>query len=143
MKIMSINAGSSSLKFSLFEMDDKSSIASGYFERVGLDGSFYTIKYNGEKIREEVEMPNHKRAVEILLDRLVSIGIIEDLNEIVGVGHRVAHGADKYKTSVLLTDEVIEDLRSLTDLAPLHVPANILGIEAVKEVLPDVPMVAV
>ena len=143
MKIMSINAGSSSLKFSLFEMDDKSSIASGYFERVGLDGSFYTIKYNGEKIREEVEMPNHKRAVEILLDRLVSIGIINDLKEISGVGHRVAHGADKYKSSVLLTDEVIEDLRSLTDLAPLHVPANILGIEAVKEVLPDVPMVAV
>ena len=82
MKIMSINAGSSSLKFSLFEMDDNSLIASGYFERVGLNDSFYTIKYNGEKIREEIDMPNHKVAVEVLLDRLVSIGIINDLKEI-------------------------------------------------------------
>lgn len=143
MKIMSINAGSSSLKFSLFEMDNQSLIASGYFERVGLDNSFYTIKYNGEKIREEVELPDHKKAVQVLLDRLISIGIINDLNEIEGVGHRVCHGADKYKESVIITDQVIEDLRGLVDLAPLHVPANILGIEAVKEVLPDVPMVAV
>ena len=137
MKIMSINAGSSSLKFSLFEMDNNEVIASGYFERVGLDNSFYTIKYNGEKIKEEIDLPNHKVAVEILLNRLVSIGIIEDLKEIKGVGHRLAHGATKYKSSVVITDEVIEDLRSLTDLAPLHIPANILGIEAVKKALPE------
>ena len=143
MKIMSVNCGSSSLKFSLFEMDNNTLIASGYFERVGLDNSFYTIKFNGEKIKEEIEMPNHKVAVEILLNRLIALNIIDDLNEIVGVGHRLAHGATKYKSSVLITDEVIEDLRSLTDLAPLHIPANILGIEAIKNVLPNVPMVGV
>ena len=143
MKIMAINAGSSSLKFSLFEMNTKECIASGYFERVGLDGSFYTIKYNGEKIREEVAMPNHTVAVEVLLDRLVSIGIISDLSEIEGIGHRLVHGADKYNTSVVITDEVVEDLRKFSELAPLHNPANILGIEAVKKALPNVPMVGV
>lgn len=143
MKIISINAGSSSLKFSLFEMTTKECIASGYFERVGLDGSFYTIKYKGEKIREEVAMPNHTVAVEILLDRLVSIGIINDLSEIEGVGHRLVHGADKYNRSVVITDEVIEDLRKYSELAPLHNPANILGIEAVRKALPNVKMVGV
>lgn len=143
MKIISINAGSSSLKFSLFEMATKECIASGYFERVGLDGSFYTIKYNGEKIREEVEMPNHTVAVEVLLDRLISIGIIKDLKEIDGVGHRLVHGADKYNKSVIITDEVVEDLKKYSELAPLHNPANILGIEAVKKALPNVPMVGV
>ena len=143
MKIISINAGSSSLKFSLFEMTTKECIASGYFERVGLDGSFYTIKYNGEKIREEVEMPNHTVAVEVLLDRLISIGIIKNLKEIEGVGHRLVHGADKYNKSVIITDEVVEDLKKYSELAPLHNPANILGIEAVKKALPNVPMVGV
>lgn len=143
MKIISINAGSSSLKFSLFEMTTKECIASGYFERVGLDGSFYTIKYNGEKIREEVEMPNHTVAVEVLLDRLISIGVIKDLKEIDGVGHRLVHGADKYNKSVIITDEVVEDLKKYSELAPLHNPANILGIEAVKKALPNVPMVGV
>ena len=143
MKIMSINAGSSSLKFSLFEMNTKECIASGYFERVGLDGSFYTIKYNGDKIREEVAMPNHTVAVEVLLERLISIGIISGLDEIDGIGHRLVHGGDKYKTSVMITDEVVEDLRKYSDLAPLHNPANILGIEAVRKALPNVPMVGV
>ena len=143
MKIMSLNAGSSSLKFSLFEMDNNTLIASGYFERVGLADSFYTIKYNGEKIKEEVELPSHKVAVEVLLDRLITLGIIKDINEIEGVGHRLAHGATKYKESVLITDEVIKDLRNLTELAPLHIPANILGIEAMKAVLPNVKMVGV
>ena len=143
MKVMSINAGSSSLKFSLFEMNTKECIASGYFERVGLDGSFYTIKYNGDKIREEVAMPNHTVAVEVLLERLISIGIISSLDEIDGIGHRLVHGGDKYKTSVMITDEVVEDLRKYSDLAPLHNPANILGIEAVRKALPNVPMVGV
>lgn len=143
MKIMSINAGSSSLKFSLFEMNTKECIASGYFERVGLEGSFYTIKYNGEKIREEVEMPNHTVAVEVLLERLISIGIISSLEEIDGIGHRLVHGGDKYKSSVIIDDEVIEDLKIYSDLAPLHNPANILGIEAVRKALPNVKMVGV
>ena len=143
MKIMSVNAGSSSLKFSLFEMQDESLIASGYFERVGIEGSFYTIKYNGEKIREEIEMPNHTVAVEILLDRLISLGIIESLEDIDGVGHRIVHGGDKYSQSVLVTDKVIEDIRAVSDLAPLHNPAHLLGIEAVRKALPNVPMTVV
>ena len=143
MKIISINAGSSSLKFSLFDMDKKECIASGYFERVTLDGSFYTIKYNGEKIREEVDMPNHTVAVEVLLNRLVSIGIVSSLDEIDGVGHRLVHGGDKYDKSVIITDEVVEDLVKYSELAPLHNPANILGIEAMKKALPNVPMVGV
>ena len=143
MKIMSINAGSSSLKFSLFEMTDKKLIANGLFERIGIEGSRYKIKYNGEKLEQDVDLPNHTRAVEILLDKLVALGIVDSLNEIGGVGHRLVHGGDKYKESVIITDEVVEDLRKFSALAPLHNPANILGIEAVRNVLPDVPMVGV
>lgn len=143
MKIMSINAGSSSLKFSLFDMTNKICIASGYFERVTLPNSFYTIKYNGEKIKEEVEMPNHTIAVEVLLDRLISLNIISSLDEIDGIGHRLVHGADKYNKSVIITDEVVEDLKRYIPLAPLHNPANILGIEAVRKALPNVKMVGV
>lgn len=143
MKIMSINAGSSSLKFSLFEMETKELIASGLFEKVTIPGSFFTIKYNGEKITENIEMPNHTVAVKILLDRLVTKGIINSLDEISAVGHRLVHGADKYNQSVMITEEVIEDLKKFSELAPLHNPANILGIEAVKEVMPNIPMVGV
>lgn len=142
MKIMSVNAGSSSLKFSLFNMDQKEVIASGYFERVGLEGSFYTIKYNGDKIKEEVEMPNHTVAVEVMLDRLITLGIIKSLEEIDGIGHRIVHGYT-YDHSVIITDKVIEDIKSYADFAPLHNPAHILGIEACKKSLPNVPMVAV
>ena len=143
MKIIAINAGSSSLKFSLFEMTTKECIASGYFERVTLDGSFYTIKYNGEKIREEVDMPNHTVAVEVMLNRLVSLGIVSSLDEIDGVGHRLVHGGDKYDKSVVITDEVVNDLVKYSELAPLHNPANILGIEAMRKALPNIPMVGV
>ena len=142
MKIMSVNAGSSSLKFSLFDMDKSLCIASGYFERVGLEGSFYTIKYNGEKIKEEIELPNHTVAVEVMLDRLITLGIIKDLEEIDGIGHRIVHGYT-YDHSVIITDKVIEDIKSYADFAPLHNPAHILGIEACKKALPNVPMVAV
>ena len=143
MKIISINAGSSSLKFSLFNMEDKKVIASGLFERIGIEGSSYTIKYNGEKIKEEVELNNHTDAVKILLDKLVTLNIIKSLDEIDGVGHRLVHGKDKYKESCLITNEVVNDLTLFKDFAPLHNPANVLGIEAFKEVLPNVPMVGV
>lgn len=143
MKILSVNAGSSSLKFSLFEMDTEECIVSGYFEKVTLEGSFYTIKYNGEKIREEIDMPNHTVAVEVMLDRLVSMGIVSSLDEIKAVGHRLVHGGDKYDHSVLITDEVVADLEKYSELAPLHNPANILGINAMKKALPNVPMVGV
>ena len=114
-----------------------------YILKRNRDGSFYTIKYNGEKIREEVDMPDHTVAVEVLLDRLIKLGIIANLEEIEGVGHRAVHGSDVYKESVLITDKVIEDIDRFKTLAPLHNPANILGINAVRKALPNVPMVAV
>lgn len=143
MKIISINAGSSSLKFSLFNMDNETVIASGLFERIGIEGSNYTIKYNGEKVSEEVLLNNHTDAVKVLLDKLVTLEIISSLDEIDGVGHRLVHGKDKYSKSVIITDEVVNDLEEFKDFAPLHNPANILGINAFKEVLPNVPMVGV
>ena len=124
-------------------MDNETVIASGLFERIGIEGSFYTIKYNGEKITEEIELTNHTDAIKVLLDKLVALNIISSLDEIEGVGHRVVQGGDKYKESVIITDEVINDIESFKDLAPLHNPAGLLGINAVKEALPNVPMVAV
>ncbi len=143
MKIMSVNAGSSSLKFSLFDIETETLIASGYFEKVTIPGSFFNIKFNGEKIYEEVEMPNHTVAVEVMLDRLIKLGIVSSLDEIEAVGHRLVHGGDKYNKSVIITDEVMADLEKYADLAPLHNPANILGVNAVKAALPNVPMVGV
>ena len=143
MKILSVNAGSSSLKFTLFEMKDESIIVSGVFERIGLDNSFYTIKLNGEKIREEVELPTHTEAVNVLLNKLIDLNIISSYDEIKGVGHRILHGGEKYSESVIINDDVIESIKELTPLGPLHHPGEIAGILALKEVLPEVPMVAV
>ncbi len=140
MKIISINAGSSSLKFSLFDMSDESVISSGNFERIGIDGSFYTIKYNGDKISQDVELNTHTDAVKILFDKLISLGVIKSLDEIDGVGHRIVHGGSKYSTSVLVDDKVISDINECKDFAPLHNPAHILGINAFREILPEVPM---
>lgn len=140
MKIISINAGSSSLKFSLFDMSDESVISSGNFERIGIDGSFYTIKYNGDKISQDVELNTHTDAVKILFDKLISLGVIKSLDEIDGVGHRIVHGGSKYSTSVLVDDKVIFDINECKDFAPLHNPAHILGINAFREILPEVPM---
>ena len=140
MKIISINAGSSSLKFSLFDMSDESVISSGNFERIGIDGSFYTIKYNGDKISQDVELNTHTDAVKILFDKLISLGVIKSLDEIDGVGHRIVHGGSKYSTSVLVDDKVISDINECKDFAPLHNPAHILGINEFREILPEVPM---
>ena len=143
MKIISINAGSSSLKFSLFEMDNETVIASGLFERIGIEGSKYTIKFNGEKISQEVDLPTHVDAVNILLDKLTDLNIISSLDEIYGVGHRIVQGKDIFKESVIVTDEVMEKLETIKGFAPLHNPANMLGIEAFRKVMPNTPMVAV
>lgn len=140
MKIISINAGSSSLKFCLFDMSDESVISSGNFERIGIDGSFYTINFNNEKITQEVDLNNHTDAVKILFEKLISLGVIKSLDEIDGVGHRIVHGGSKYSSSVLITDKVIEDIEECKDFAPLHNPAHILGIKAFREVLPNVLM---
>lgn len=143
MKIMSINAGSSSLKFSLFDMEKEEVLSSGVFERIGIDQSCYTIKYNGTKLKQKINLPDHSVAVSILLEKLVELGIIKSLDEIEGVGHRIVSGGDYYKESVLITDKVINDLIDLTDFAPLHNPAHVLGIKAFKKVLPNTPMIAV
>ena len=143
MKIISINAGSSSLKFSLFEMADESVLISGTFERIGSDGSCYTIKYNGQKITEEIPLETHTDAVKILLDKLVALEVIRSLDEIKGVGHRIVHGGSKYSESVFVTDQVMDDIEEFKDFAPLHNPAHLLGIKAFREVMPDVPMVVV
>ena len=143
MKIISINAGSSSLKFQLFNMEDETVLASGLFERIGIEGSRYTIKYSDKKVVEEKEMKDHSDAVKILLDKLISLEIISSFEEIDAVGHRVVHGRDKYTDSVLITDEVIKDIDDFKEFAPIHNPANLLGIEAFRKILPNTPMVAV
>lgn len=143
MKILSVNAGSSSLKFTLFDMNDETVISSGNFERIGIDGSSYYIKYNGEKISEEIELNNHTDAVNALLEKLVALEIIKSLDEIDGIGHRVVSGGNVYGESVLVTDEVIKNIEELKEFAPLHNPAHLLGINAFREVLPNVPMVCV
>lgn len=135
MKILSINAGSSSLKFSLFNMKDESVIASGIFERIGIDGS-YTIKFNGEKIKENAKLDTHVDAVNILLEKLISLKIVESLDEIEGVGHRVVQGKDIFDKSVIVDEEVMKKLESIKSFAPLHNPANMLGIEAFMKSLP-------
>lgn len=124
-------------------MDNETVIASGLFERIGIEGSNYVIKYNGEKVSEEIELNNHTDAVKILLDKLITLEIISSLDEIDGVGHRLVHGKDKYSKSVIINDEVVNDLEEFKEFAPLHNPANILGIKAFKDVLPEVPMVGV
>ena len=140
MKIISINAGSSSLKFCLFDMTDESVIASGIFERIGIEGSCYTIKFNGEKITEEVLLETHLDAVKTLFDKLLILNIINSLDEIKGVGHRIVQGKDLYSESVLITDKVIEDLDNIKSFAPLHNPGALMAIKAFKEVLPEVLM---
>lgn len=138
MKIISINAGSSSLKFSLINMDDESIIASGVFERIGIDGK-YTIKFNGEKYTEDVSLKSHIDAVNILLEKLIGLKIVNSLDEIEGVGHRVVQGKDVFDKSVIVDEEVMEKLESIKHFAPLHNPANMLGIEAFRKALPNVP----
>ena len=143
MKILCVNAGSSSLKFQLVEMPEEKLIISGYIEKIGLKDSFWTTKVNGEKIKGERYLKNHKDAAEVLIEELLKHKAVESLDEIKGVGHRVLHGGEKYSDSVIITDEVIQDIKDLTKLGPLHHPGNLAGIEAMQKALPGVPMVAV
>ncbi|MCP8967454.1 acetate kinase [Ectobacillus ponti] len=142
-KVIAINAGSSSLKFQLFEMPSEEVLTKGLVERIGLNDSIFMITVDGEKQTDTLDIPNHAVAVKMLLDKLTSTGIIQSLDEIAGIGHRVVHGGEKFSDSVLLTDEILGEIEELNDLAPLHNPANIVGIKAFKEVLPNVPAVAV
>ena len=143
MKFLCVNAGSSSLKFQLFEMPEEKVIISGYIEKIGLEDSFWTTKINGEKIKGAKYLKDHSAAVEVLIDELLEHEAVKSLDEIKGVGHRVLHGGEKYSDSVIITDEVINDIKELTKLGPLHHPGNLAGIEALQKVLPKTPMVAV
>ena len=145
MKILVANAGSSSLKYQLIDMDTEEVMAEGGCERIGIRGSSLKHKTaKGEKVIEQ-DMPNHKIAIQMVLDALVNkeYGAIRSMKEIDAVGHRLVHSAEDFNKSVLLTDEVLEICRRNAELAPLHQPANILGIEACKEVMPDTPMALV
>ncbi|WP_299739274.1 acetate kinase [uncultured Rossellomorea sp.] len=142
-KVIAINAGSSSLKFQLFDMPEETVITKGLIERIGLNDAVFNITVNDEKREEVTDIPNHEVAVKMLLEKLTGYDIINSLDEIDGIGHRVVHGGEVFNDSVLITDEVITKIEELSDLAPLHNPANLTGIKAFQNVLPNVPAVAV
>ena len=142
-KIMAVNAGSSSIKFQLLEMPAETVITSGVMERIGLAQGIFTIKYDGKKEETNPVLPTHSEGVQLLLDTLLEKGIVKSLNEISGVGHRVVQGGEFFKDSALITDEVVQKISDLADLAPLHNPAHIIGITAFQKALPGVPQVAV
>lgn len=134
MKILSVNAGSSSLKFTLFEMPEEKELISGVFERIGIDNSFYTIKFNGEKVKIEIELKDHKAAFELLVKELIDNKIVESLDEIAGIGHRIVQGGSYFDKTVLATEDNISVVEKLSDLAPLHNPAAITGLRAAQSV---------
>ena len=146
MNILVINCGSSSLKYQLINSDTEEVLAKGLCERIGLDGSLLTHKLaSGEKIIIEEPMPNHTVAVKIVIDALTNDkhGVVKSLDEINAVGHRVVHGGEKFATSVVINDDVMKAIEECNELAPLHNPANLIGINSCREIMPKVPMVAV
>ena len=143
MKILSVNAGSSSLKFQLYEMPEEKVLISGLMERIGVGNSFYTIKVNGEKIKKEVELNNHEEAFETLVKELEENNVVESLEEIEGIGHRVVQGGDYFDKTVVIDDEVLAKIDELSSLAPLHNPAAVTGIKAAKDVFPNAVQTAV
>ncbi|MDE6285075.1 MAG: acetate kinase [Bacilli bacterium] len=143
MKILAVNAGSSSLKFTLIELPNKEVIASGLFEKIGLADSCYSIKYNGEKYKKETDLPDHSVAVEKLMEELVNLDIISSLEDIEGIGHRILHGGQEYVDSLILTEEILEGISKYNELGPLHNPANIMGARAFMKALPNVVQVGV
>ena len=142
-KYLVINAGSSSLKFTLYEMPAAKQIVNGLIEKIGEGDSSFTLKFDNRKISETEKIDNHSEAVKVMLRELLNNNFINSVDEIKGVGHRVVHGGEKYSNSVLITDEVIEDIKELTKFAPIHHPGNLAGIYGMKEYLNDVPQVAV
>lgn len=144
MKILVINAGSSSLKYQLIDMETEKAIAKGVCERIGIDGSFLNHKANGKEVVIERAMPDHKAAISLMLEALVDKehGAIKSMSEIDAVGHRILHSGGDYDRSVLITDEVLKVCESNAELAPLHQYANITGVNACRAIMPGVPMVA-
>ena len=146
MKVLVVNAGSSSLKYQLIDVDSGEVIAKGLCERIGINGSKLTYKPTGKGPHEfEKDMKDHTDAIQMVLDALVDkeIGVVGSMAEIDAVGHRIVHGGEKFSKSALIDDDMLKEVESLTDLAPLHNPANLMGIRACRAIMPDTPMVAV
>ena len=145
MKVLVLNSGSSSLKYQVIDMETEKTLVKGNFERIGQAKSFVTHKVNGVKHIFEREARNHEEAIAFVLDRLTNehYGVLKSLDELAGIGHRVVHGGEKFSEPVLITNEVIEEIRNVSDLAPLHNPAAVLGMEACIKVVPNMKMVAV
>lgn len=144
MKILVVNCGSSSLKFQLIDSETEKVAASGLCERIGLDGALI-YKVNGDKIKQEIDLPDHEVAIKKVLDTLLDkeIGVLTSLDEIGAIGHRMVHGGEKFSSSVIINEEIIKQIETCNDLAPLHNPANLLGVRACQEVMPGVPNVVV
>lgn len=143
-KSIAINAGSSTLKYKLFQMPEETVLSSGAIDRIGLGASDISIKYgDGKKFKDTQDIDNHEQAIQLVLDKLLSLNIIKDYSEITGVGHRIVAGGELFPDSVVIDDEVIKKIESLTEFAPLHEPAALLGIKAFKKILPDIISVAV
>ena len=146
MKILVLNCGSSSIKYQLFDMESKSVLAKGGIEKIGLEGSFLKLTQpDGEKVTLTKDIPEHTTGVRFIISVLTGeeYGVIKSINEIDAVGHRMVHGGEKFSSSVLLTDEVMKDFEACNELAPLHNPANIKGVNAVKDIAPEMPQVGV
>ena len=146
MNVLVINCGSSSLKYQLISSDTEEVLAKGLCERIGIDGSAIThTPAGGEKVTEEVPMPDHTEAVRLVIEKLTDdkVGVIKSLDEFDAVGHRIVHGGEKFASSVVITDEVQKAIEACNDLAPLHNPANLIGVNSCKAIMPNVPMVAV
>ena len=145
MKILVLNSGSSSLKYQVIDTETDEMLVKGYYERIGQVGAFLTHKVNGEKHHFEHPAKNHEKAIQFVMKRLTSdhYGVFKSLDELDAIGHRVVHGGEQFKDAVLITDEVIQEIKENAMLAPLHNPAAILGIEACQKVVPNKPMVAV
>ena len=145
MKILVLNCGSSSLKYQLINMENEEVLASGKYERIGEDEAFITHKVNGKKIEIKHPAKTHEEAIDFTLKQLIhpEYKVIDNLDEISAIGHRLVHGGEKINKSVVITDEVVDVLKECIDLAPLHNPAGIIGIEACKKVMPGKPMVGV
>ena len=145
MNVLVINCGSSSLKFQLINSESEEVLAKGLCERIGIDGSLTYQPAGGEKVKSDKAMPTHTEAIQFVIDALTDpeTGVVKSLDEIGAVGHRVVHGGEKFASSVVITDEVKKAIEECNDLAPLHNPANLIGINACQELMPGTPMVAV
>ena len=143
MKILTINAGSSSMKFSIIELPEEKELINGYFQRIGLSGSFYDVKINGDKLHRDIDLKDHLVALECIKKEIVELGVVKSLEEIDGIGHRLVHGGETYKESVMIDDDVMKTCNKYKKLAKLHMPAMLSCIKASQEAFPNTPMVAV